>query len=59
MDGAFREEAMAGGQYERPLPDVLGLDMMGNVDQNRVWVDRENHAFHDSGVRVGQAEVGG
>lgn len=41
------------------MGDVLGLYLVSQVDQTKVWVDSQRHTFHHAGVSIGEAEVGG
>ena len=41
------------------MPDVLGLDVVGQVYDRGVRVDPEDYPLHHSYIRVCQTEVGG
>ncbi len=50
VDGALKRD--------RAAEDVLGRNLVGDVDQEGVIAMAEDGGFHNSGVRVGEAEVG-
>jgi hypothetical protein len=43
---------------QAPTLDVLGRDVMGDVDHDRLGSARHDHALHLGDVAVGRAEVG-
>jgi hypothetical protein len=44
---------------ERRLNDVIGRDVMSDVDDLNVWSEAENDTFHRSDKGILQAEIRG
>ena len=61
VDGIRWEVGVVDPQHEGGLPQVLGLEVVGQVNDHGLGVDVENDALHhpDEGRRTGQSRWSG
>lgn len=58
VDGAAGKEPVRGLEGESAAQDVLRRDGVGQVDETGRGIDAEDHALHDSDVRILETEIG-
>ena len=59
VNGAFREEPMAGGQGEGPTANVASGNLVRDVHHRGPWLDAQNDTFHRADEPVAGAEICG
>jgi hypothetical protein len=59
VDCSFREIRVSRADDESSLKDILRLDRMTDIDDNRFWVDGEDYPFHTGYISIASSEIGG
>src|SRR6056297_1170472 len=58
MDGFLREIRVCGIQEVGGGTKILGIDIMGDINDRYMWCNREDNPFHHTDIWIRQPKVG-